>query len=107
MYKDLHTENYKMLMKEIKEDLISCSWIEKLNIVKLSILPQLIYKFNAVPIKIPAKFFVDTDNLVLKCSWKGKGPKLAKTILKKKKKVKRIIQLDVNTYYTAKVSRTV
>ena len=54
--KDLYTENYKTLMKEIKEDPsrwrnILCSWIGRINIVKLSILPKVIYRFNAIPIK--------------------------------------------------------
>ena len=68
------------MLKEIKEDLIPCLQTEKLNTVKLLTLPQLIYNFDAVPIKIPAKFFlcVDIDKVFLMCSWKGKGSKVAK-----------------------------
>ena len=55
--KDLHIENYKTLVKEIKEDTnrwrnIPCSWIGRINIVKVSILPKAIYRFNAILIKL-------------------------------------------------------
>ena len=65
-------------MKGIKEDLskcryILCSWIGRLKIVKMSVLPNSIYRFNTIPIKTPAVYFIDRDNPTLKFIWKCKG----------------------------------